>query len=698
MLEAELEAERARPESRAARLRMPAEDLAWLGLPAAALALAAAFLLIAPLLERLHPEPARNVFAVWRVLIAPEPREEARSVLALGAPFALALVIAAAGTPMARRERWDLPVIALQVIGFVLIAVAVLGQTRSGPLLAPDYFEPLMIGLPNLVAGTCIGVLLTVLILRLPELRAPRALLRTMGWLGARGWIAIAIAVAATVLWLLPAVVTDETLRGSGQIASGHIPVQAEDYFAVINGRTPLVDYIALYTNLLPLVLAPLLAAFDSSITSFSLTMCALSTIAMLAVYGTFTQVTRRAWIALALFIPWVALSLIPWHQVGAVREFNGIYYGVMPARYLGPFLLAYLCALSTRRRVPTWALFGLAGIVVLNNAEFGIGALLGLIAATAVGADRAAPLRRSAKQLLLEGAGGLLGALALVCAVTLARTGELPDPSLLTYWDRLFLNSSYGLQRMPTLGLHWALYATYAAALLIAAVRYARADPDRTLTVMLAWAGTFGLATGMYFAGRSSQYQLMLLFPAWGFALALVAWAAARSLLSARGEPRRLNRLVVPACAALIGYGVMVAAIDRFPPPWKQIDRLSEGGQELSLEPAERYVASHTSPGERVLIIGTGLDHRVAERAGVTNVSPLDGVITLVSPAEADLALDQLDDSGGSQVFEAVSGLDPGKLVFRVPELAGILRERGYRLVAEDPTLRMRLWRRAPA
>jgi hypothetical protein len=131
MLEAELEAERARPESRAARLRMPAEDLAWLGLPAAALALAAAFLLIAPLLERLHPEPARNVFAVWRVLIAPEPREEARSVLALGAPFALALVIAAAGTPMARRERWDLPVIALQVIGFVLIAVAVLGQTRS---------------------------------------------------------------------------------------------------------------------------------------------------------------------------------------------------------------------------------------------------------------------------------------------------------------------------------------------------------------------------------------------------------------------------------------------------------------------------------------------------------------------------------------------------------------------------------------
>ena len=33
-----------------------------------------------------------------------------------------------------------------------------------------------------------------------------------------------------------------------------------------------------------------------------------------------------------------------------------------------------------------------------------------------------------------------------------------------------------------------------------------------------------------MYFVGRSSQFQLMLLFPVWSLALALVAWAAAGS------------------------------------------------------------------------------------------------------------------------------------------------------------------------
>ena len=49
-----------------------------------------------------------------------------------------------------------------------------------------------------------------------------------------------------------------------------------------------------------------------------------------------------------------------------------------------------------------------------------------------------------------------------------------------------------------------------------MAAVRYVREDPDRTLTAMLAFSGIFGLATAMYFVGRSSQFQLMLLFPPW--------------------------------------------------------------------------------------------------------------------------------------------------------------------------------------
>jgi hypothetical protein len=328
---------------------------------------------------------------------------------------------------------------------------------------------------------------------------------------------------------------------------------------------------------------------------------------------------------------------------------------------------------------------------------EFGTPALLGLIAAKAVSWDRAVPLRKRARRLAAQGVAGLTGAAVVVCAIILVRSGELPDPSLLTYFNRLFLRDSFGLVPMPALGLHWALYATYTAALLIAAVRNVRDDPDRTLTAMLAFSGVFGLATGMYFVARSSQFQLMLLFPAWALALALVAWVALLSLRRLRGNPGSLQRLLLPACAALIGFGVMISALGRASPPWRQIDRLSTGGPGANdLLGAQRYVEAHTSRGEQVLIIGTTLDHRVADRAGVVNVSPINGVTALILPEEAERALDQLQDARGRLVFESVSDAPAtGGLAFKIPELATILRERGFRLSGEDPESGLRLWRR---
>ena len=65
---------------------------------------------------------------------------------------------------------------------------------------------------------------------------------------------------------------TDGTVGQSGPLASGHIPTQGEDYCAVLNGRTPLVDYISQYVNLLPIAVEPILRAFNDSITAFSIT------------------------------------------------------------------------------------------------------------------------------------------------------------------------------------------------------------------------------------------------------------------------------------------------------------------------------------------------------------------------------------------------------------------------------------------
>jgi hypothetical protein len=676
-----------------ARLVVSADDLAWLAAAGAALAVAGAIAWLAPLLSNLYPSPSHDVFTTWRGAINPEPLEEVRSVIALSTPSLVAAIVVAFGGRSFARPALDPLIIAVQVAAAVLLVVAVLHQPQAPSYLRADCCDHYLISTRDLAAGVAIGILLTAVAVRPPERLLSTSARDALERVRSLPWLALLIAIAVTVVWLLPAVNTDGTLPGAGSLPSSHIPVQGEDYFAAVNGRTPLVDYISQYANLLPILLEPMLKAVGPSITSVSISMCVISAIAMAAIYFMFLQVTRGAWSALALYVPWVALSMYPWIDTGAHREFNGIYYGVFPARYFGPFLLAWLCAMGLRgRRIPTFALFALAGVVVLNNYEFGIGALLSLIAAAVAGWDRNQPVRHRLTELLAHGGAGLIAALALVCAITLARTGELPDFSLLTYYNRLFLRESFGLAPMSSLGLHWALYATYSAVLVLAAVRYVRREADRALTGMLAFSGVFGLVTSMYFVGRSVQIQLFLLFPAWGLALGLAAWAAARSLRAAGSDRVRLRRLLIPACCALIGFGVMVAAITRLPQPQRQVERLRNDGTPQDLKPVERLVESWTTPGQHILLIGATPDHLIADRAKVVNTSPLNGITSLISPAEADRSIDQLEDAGGDLVIERVTA---GGFIFPVPQFADILRDRGYTLVGDDPTLHIRVWRR---
>ena len=107
-----------------------------------ALVLAAAFAWLAPPLSNLYPSPTSDVFPVWRWLIDPEPLEEVRSMLALATPFLLAAVVLALGTTRPSRPALDPLVIALQVVGVVLLVIAVLDQPRGGPLLDPRLLRP----------------------------------------------------------------------------------------------------------------------------------------------------------------------------------------------------------------------------------------------------------------------------------------------------------------------------------------------------------------------------------------------------------------------------------------------------------------------------------------------------------------------------------------------------------------------------
>jgi hypothetical protein len=115
-------------------------------------------------------------------------------------------------------------------------------------------------------------------------------------------------------------------------------------------------------------------------------------------------------------------------------------------------------------------------------------------------------------------------------------------------------------------------------------------------------------------------------------------------------------------------------------------VERLSASGKSVYDLPAEqRFVDAQTSPGDRVLILGTWVDHRIAERAGVVNTSPFfSGALALISPREAERAINFLEDDSGRKVFELVSqGAPPlGK---PIPEVAEILRERGFERLRRD-------------
>ena len=203
------------------RLATPVDDLAWIVVAGGAVLLAAAFIWLAPPLSHLYPSPIHDEFALWRTAITPEPLEETRAVLALGMPLLLAATLLAFGTPKSAQARLDALVVPLQIAGFALLVVAVLRQPQTGPFLSADYFSKDLLSVTNLIAGAIIGLLLTAIAIRPPSPGWIASRRRTVARVGGWRWLAVAVAVAATTIWLLPAVITTDTLPRAGAVDVG---------------------------------------------------------------------------------------------------------------------------------------------------------------------------------------------------------------------------------------------------------------------------------------------------------------------------------------------------------------------------------------------------------------------------------------------------------------------------------------------
>ena len=637
-----------------ARTTVAPADLAWLLALPCALLLLAAIVLLGPPLGRLLFPPADIAF--WRLGVLtlatrPEPTEQARFLIAIAGPVGLSgllVALRARSVPL----RPGAVALLVQVSKILLAAFAVtalVAQYRiaydasysdTGAFRRVFFTPATLVVSALLTAGAAVLLRRDALVERIGRLARESDRKRLAG---------IVAAVVFLGLWLLTAVNTESSFGTSNGGVVGNVSFWLDEAYAVLDQRAPLVDFHAQYSQLLPYVSAGFMWLVGPSLGSYVAVMVTLSGLSLLAVYALFRRVVHSSLLALALFLPFVATGFFM--EIGPLENRYGPanLFSMFPMRYGGPYVVAWLIARHVDRVRPRRAalLFLCAGLVLLNNVEFGAPAFAATFAAL-LWSDERPWLARTAA-LARDAALGLLGAAALVALLTLAVAGSLPHYGYVVTFSKLWARGGVTMLPMPPLGFHLALYATFAAALVVATVRAIAGAEQRTLTALLAWSGVFGLGAGSYFAGRSHPEVLISLFSAWAFALALLLVVVVRAV-----RARADRRPTVAEIALLAGCALAVCSLAQTPLPWSQVERLQQGTRvpELRNMAMRRFViAARTAPGEKVLILAP-MGHRVAYELGLVNTNPYVSPISMPAESQLDEALEVLRREGGRRVF----------------------------------------------
>jgi hypothetical protein len=619
-------------------------DVAWLALlPCAVVALAAILLLGPPLGHALLSGGSQHDGlwppGWWNTQGRPEPVEQGRYVLAVLAPLAFAGVLVA-GTRRATRLRprtVAAAALAGQVALVAFVVAAFLGQygvAQAGRGLS-HVFGPV-----PLLSATAL-VLVATVALRRPQV--PARIARVARETAARRNAGLGVAGAVAAAWLVEGVSTERLGEDPGSFIW-----TLNDAFAVLAGRTPLVEYHPIYAKLLSYPAALALAAFGKTALVYTIAMAVLSVLALLAVYAVFRLLLGSSLLALGLFVPFVALS-----DVGHPMTYDALW----PMRYGGAYLLAWLSARQIERPSARrlWSLWTVAGFVAIDNQEFGSAALLASLAALAW----TRPPRSARDLLRLAGpaAGGALGAAGVVSLFALLRAGALPDPAILTEWPRIFSRLGWFSLPMPALGLHLAIYATLVAAIAVATVRALRSAGNRPLTGMLAWSGVFGLLAGSYFVGRSETLKLVAMLSAWAFALALLTIVTVRAWAAQGWRRPALAQLLV-----LFGFALAVCSIARFPLPHR-VALLTAARPAPGYRPSMvGLVRGNAWPGEHVAIL-LAMSDRIAYEAGVRNVSPYGVQDEIVTRGQLQALIDAARRAHAHKLFLPAEHVAPQQL-----------------------------------
>jgi len=633
-----------------------------------------------PLGHALFPPPADAGFWPFYVAdeaIRPEPVEHARYLLALLGP----LIVAGGAAALAGRQLGDRLNRVLGAGGRVLLAAFVLvcvayqethvysAAVTEEPAAAKHvYFTP-----ATLAMAVALGLLAAwTLTRRELSARAARLLRETPRTRA----IAIAIAAAYVLLWLSSAFNTDATLTTVNVNISENVPFWTDEAFSILDGHAPLVDFHAQYGHLWAYVAAGALWLFGATFATYALTMLAGTAAALAAVFATLRRVAGGAPAALALFLPFVATSFFMERGPLADRYGPAGLFSLFPMRYAGPFLLLWLVARRTARTTsaPPIPLFAVAGLVAINNVEFGVPALGATFAALL--ADRRRWSRRGLARLVGAALAGLACAVVIVALLTLAVAGSLPHLGMLETFPRIYAIDGFGLLPMPPLGLHLVVYVTFAAALVLAVVRALSrdGDGDGVLTSTLAWSGVFGLGAGAYFAGRSHPEVLVDLFSAWALALSLLAVVVVRAI---QLRPVRRPRLV--ELLVLAGLGAAACSIAQIPTPWSQLARLEQTPYPSKRVEMTRTIGMLTRRGEAVAMVMPD-GHRIAYELGLDDVTPYANLGSMMTRPQWSEMLVALRRARGRTIIVPRTDLHPQQARFLV--------RAGYRPFFHEPQL----------
>ncbi len=638
-------------------------EIAWIAaIPCALLLLGAVALLGGPLGHAFF-EPLRSGWwPFWgpRLGHLPEPAEHAAYALALLAPAVLSTVVVLAarrpvtaprGAVVALVRASGMLLIAFLVVVLVAQQVRTFGMPYGEPPFKRAYFTPATWLAAALLAAATAAAL-----------QRDGLLARIDGWTResrGRALAALLLALLATAVWVLPGLHTDGSIATDSPLTFVNIPFWLDEPFAVLDGRYPLVDFHAQYAQLMPYLAAAAMAVFGTTLGVYTVACVLGNVLGMLAVYALLRRVVRRSLLALGLFLPVLATGFFT--EAGPPENRHGpvTLISMFPMRYVGAYALAWLTARHLDGAAPRrFALLAFAGgIVLVNNLEFGLPALAATVVALVLADPRRA--RARAGRLALELAAGLLGAAVATMLLTLVVAGALPRFGMMLTFVRLYGVDGWANIPMPTLGLHLAVYVTFAAAIVTAVARASGGAEGRLLTAMLGWAGVFGLGAGAYFVGRSLPEVLISIFSAWALALALLLVVVLQALA------RRPARRPAPGeLAVLLGFGVAVCSLAQTPTPWSQVERLERSSAQPAYAhtPTERFVDRATDPGERVLILAP-LGHRIAYDLDLVNVAPYSFIEAMPLERHLDEAVAALRAAGGRKLFLPLAQTYPEQL-----------------------------------